>query len=356
VTPLAEYPEPVPLTLLAVNSNLRSVAVIDLAAGTVTTYPPDAHHLPMANPTDGAMITSRGDAVVWPGPGVYVLPGGDFSRPPIEITPSHLRCSPADALAELRVVPSPDGSRLWIVDPHSQDLIVDPDSPDTSTRIELVDIDTAEVLVEAEVELLLFPNAATDDSLILNSDESSDEGEAQRGVVVRDDGGVGESAIGRVIAVHDDIGVTLDPDNTTLRLVDLETEQTRTVDLPTPGSWNSVAGPSADGYWTPMPTVSAGGELLMSVVRDHDADGNPAVSTLYAISLADGTSRPLAEFDGRAPDATWSRDGNRVVLFPITRYDDHAVQEVAVLDPNATDAGPVVVATVPAEHLVVGAG
>lgn len=352
--PNTDFTESVTLTMLGVRPNAPSFVVMDLAVGTVNEYSPEQHHLPQ-DAVSGAAITARGDAVVWIGERVYVIPDADFSRPPIEIVPDAVRLSPAIA-PELYVVPSPDGNRIWIVQPTRSR-----DGRAEQTSISLVELVTGTMLVDAQLELNLNPVGANNDSLILNAEQLIEtesgwvtQSGSERIVSLGIDGIVEEVAVGTGVAVHHDIVATVDPDRTRLTLVNPKDDSSTTVTMPVPGTWRTTGDPSIPGTAQPLPRVSATGELLMVIGNNADVNNQPEASELYAVSMNDGTTCSLARFDGAAPPATWSRDGRHVVLLVPSPLSNQGA--IAVLNPGSPNLDTVTVATVPDEHFILGAG
>lgn len=313
--------------LLSVRPNGPGFAVVDLDDGTVSDYPPGSHTLP-EDAVSGVTVTPRGDAVVWQYDGVVrVVPDADFSQPPLEITPTRVRSDDVYA-PSFRVASSPDGSQLWIVQR--------PLPGETSSLIDLVDASTGENIAATEVDLDIWPVAATGDSLIVNT--GTPDSDDQDVVRLEIDGATDEVATdARGVAVYGDIVATIDPSGANLSLVDMNDGSELAVEAPSPGLWTTVGEDIIPGESGPLPVVSPEGELLVQI-GSGNLDTGDYVSTLYGVSMVDGTSRPLADFEG--PSLTplaWSADGEHVVTAENLGVPDDNLARIAMLDPEATE-------------------
>lgn len=90
VTPLEWPGEPIPAKVLMIGlkeGSFLGYAVADLGKGVTTVY--RGGHLSFrVDAARGGIITSRGDALVYVEKGAHLVPGGDFTRPSLFVTPS----------------------------------------------------------------------------------------------------------------------------------------------------------------------------------------------------------------------------------------------------------------------------
>ncbi|HSJ19769.1 MAG TPA: hypothetical protein VK964_04270 [Nocardioidaceae bacterium] len=344
--PAAEPPVDGAGIVLAVKPNGPGFAVVDLDGGTVRDYPPGSHTLP-GGAVSGVAVTARGDAVVWQYDGVVrVVPGADFPQPSREITPATVRSRPGYATT-FWVVPSPDGSQLWIVQPPLEGM--------TSSLVDLVDVDTGANLAAIEVDVRAMPVAATEDSLIVNT--GTPDAGGQRVVLLDVNGTTHDVATGgRGIASFGDTVAMVDPSGANLTLVDIHDGRELAVDAPTPGIWTTVGEGIIPGESGPLPVVSPDGELLVRR-GTGSLDTGDYVSTLYAVSMVDGTTRALSEFEGPPPAVVaWSADGEHVVAAENTGLPEDDRYIITTSDPDATEAEATVVAELDPGYFPLAAG
>ncbi len=343
VSSLATNPG-VPLKIVAIRPNNPSIAVIDLETGTLTEYPPGFHALP-ADATDGAVMTSTRDLLVWTN-GVAWLFENDLSYEDsvIEPIPREL-----DGIAPaLRVVPLADGTRAWVVQPgHVSGVAVN------ATYLELVDIQNGDQFPFRELDPNAFPVASAGDALILNTYDTTSFGEedvlspVNKRVLRLDTGGaLTEIGPGEAIAATGDsvvvIGCLLDDVEcdaklgNDLFLVDEQSGERLLVIKPlAEGVWLPVGGPMIPSGAMPLQTVSPDDStLLVSLGLSLDVNGKPLESSLVAINLNDGTTQTIASFSGRTPLATWSADGDWVALFERVDTDRIDIELIRVSDPS----------------------
>lgn len=316
VEPLA-LPEEVPLKVLAVRTYPPppSFVLIDLRARTRTLSEAEDHGLP-GHSIDGAVITGRGETIVWQNGVARVLSVGS-SR---EIGPHPVRQIP-EAAPALRVVPTPDGGAAWLVQ-----VGIDCCGIELPTLISLVDIVDGTVLLSASVDGKAIPEGATEDGLVLNTDELVEtkggwvtEPGSERIILLAEDGETTELAVGQAVGVGPDTILRLECANghrdCDLHVTSAIDGDDRLVEPPIPGQWRSVSGPFVPSDTMPLNVVSPdGSRALISIGQDLDVNGTPARSTLVQVDLEDGSTWPLWSFDGGPPGATWSRDGRWIVL------------------------------------------
>jgi len=304
--------QPVSLRVLAIRPNNPSLAVLDFLERTTTVYPPGAHALPR-DATDGAVSTPNRDWIIWTN-GVARLFAGSLDHVDLVLGPSPPREISGFAPA-LRVIPTPDGDRAWLVQPGI--TFGDNDYP---TLVELVTMTDGESLLSLETDGTAFPVAATNDGLVLNTHSWFDTGdgftvEPGSEVVVH------LSDDGTTVRVGEGIAVAASPTRvirtSSNRLFISASDGSDEVEVAAPfdGTWIGVGGPMIPSSAMPLQTLSPDGtEMLIGLGRQLDVNGTPADSELIGVSLMDGSTRTIAEFEGPTPFATWSSDGNWIAL------------------------------------------
>jgi hypothetical protein len=348
--------ERVPLRILAVRPNNPSLAVVDLEAGTTTVYAPGAHTLPL-DAVDGAVMTPDRETVIWTS-GVARLFPGPFDRIGIELGPVQVRLLSGFA-PSLRVVPTPDGNRAWVVQPG----IAQRAQPQP-TLIELVELPTGRVIQSYEADANAFPIAATDTGLVLNTERLFDTGDgwttepgSERVLHLLEDGTTVDAGPGRAIAAGADIIIRLacdkpncDPWSTnTLVFSSPDGSDRRIIVAPSPGVWRPVGGPTIPSDAMPLQTVSPDGStVLIGRGQALDVNNTPAESQVVAIDLVTGSSTVVATFGGAPPVATWSADGEWVALLS-----GRDVRLVNLSDPAKNFILP---DAIPLNHFVFAAG
>jgi hypothetical protein len=345
----------VPLRVLAVRPNNPSLAVIDLEAGTVTAYPPWVHALP-GDAVDGAVITPRRDTIIWM-QGTARLFTHRLNKVDRRLRPDPLRQIPGVA-PSLYVVPAVDGGAVWLVQP-GLDRYWDGDV--YPTLVERVALDTGRRTLAIDLDPNSFPVGATGSGLVLNTRELVDSGDgwesepgSQRVVHVSDDGTLQEVGTGSAFAASPShiVRFVCPPANgrCDLHVSAADGSDDQRIPRPRDGRWYDVGGPTIPSDAMPVATVSPdGSRVLVAIGRDLDVNGKPNRSTLFAVSLLDGSAEELIGGDGMLQLATWSHDGHWVAL--IDRRD---IRLVNLDDPQAP---PLTVRDViPPEHFPSAAG
>jgi len=312
VTPIA-LDQSIPLRVLAVRPNNPSLAVIDLSERTTTVYGPGVHALPL-DATDGAVATPSRDWIIWTN-GVARLFSDGLDHVDQILGPSPPREISGFAPA-IRVVPTPDSRRAWLVQPG-----ITYGDNDHATIVDLVDIEDGSVLLRSETDGSAFPVAATDDGLVLNSHNWLDTGDgfteepgSEVTILLNADGSTNQIGAGRALAASANRVVRV----TSNQLLISDPDGSNEVEVlqPFDGAWVDIGGPGIPSDAMPFQTVSPdGSEVLISLGREFDVNGSPGYSELIAVDISDGSTRSLAEFDGTTPNATWSSDGEWIALF-----------------------------------------
>lgn len=354
----------IPLRVLAVRPNNPSLALLDFRAGTRTVYPPDSHAVP-PDAVDGAVMTRNGEIIIWT-QGIARLFTDSLDSVDVELEPS-ARLSIDGFSPALRVAPTPDGQRAWLVQPG-----IGYGAETQPTLAELIELPTGRHLESLEIDGNALPVGATNTGLVLNTERLFDTGDgwtsepgSQRVLHLLEDGSVVDIGDGRAIAASPNAIVRLvcpesgtpecGPHSINDLIVDrLDSTSTDVVLPPTRGTWMPVGGPSIPTDALSLQTVSPDGiKLLISHGQTDGAGDVPTESALLLVDLRDGSSRTIAEFDGAPPMATWptaawSADGEWIALF--FSRDIHLV--------NANDPENAIMLTdvIPEDHYPLAAG
>ena len=351
--------ETVPLRVLAIRPNNPSLAVLDLEAGTTTVYPPGAHALPL-DATDGAVMTPDRDLIVWT-QGVARLFSGSLDHVDVELGPSPPRSIPSYAPA-LRAVPTLRTDQVWLVQPG-----IGWGDNDYPTLVELVPLGGGEAVLRIELDPAAFPVAATEAGLIFNTHEWLDTGDgfevepgSESALHLAADGttsriGPGSAfassstRVARLVCPAD--RPTCDTNLDANILVLSDTDGGHQVEVPADGdgTWANVGGPMIPSDAMPFQTVSPdGSELLVRSGQALDVNGVPSQSVLVAVDLADGTLRPIGEFDDETPLAAWSADGQWIALF----WQD----DIYLVNAESPDTTLMFTGVIPSDHFPLAAG
>lgn len=357
VTPFATE-QPVPLRVLAVRPNSPSLVVLDFSAGTTTRYPPSVHALPL-DATDGAVMTPNREMIIWTN-GVAHLFTDSLGVADADLGPNPPR-SISGIAPSLRVVPSPDGRRAWLVQPG-----IGYGTDHYPTLAELIELPDGRRLQSYEADTNAFPVAATSTGLVLNTHVWFDTGDgftiqpgSERVIHLGEDGNVAEVGSGWAIAASDSIVIRLahqsdQPDgdlhrSNILILSDADGANEFVIAKPFDGAWFDLGGPSIPSDAMPLRTTSPDGStVLVGLGEGLDVNGSPTRSVLVAIDIDDGTSRIIAEFNGAPPPTTWSADGQWIALL-----DSDDIQLINAANPDIVTTFTNVI---PPDHFVFAAG
>ena len=314
----------IPLRVLTVSSDQsREMALVDFEEGTVTVYPKGLGA--MASQPRGATISALGDVVTWNyDPTVHVYDAGT-PEPVLEVRPT--RDPWQTGAPSLRVVPTPAGDRLWVVQPGSAVA-----GQSIATRIDLIDIATGISVASFEADPSAMPAGAITSGLVLNVDELFDTGDgwatrpgSERVRLADASGSLSELGPGRAIGAAASSVIRLVchefDRNCDLHLGEASNEEPR----PTDGTWMDIGNVRFPSETTPFNLLSPNGsKLIIGFGEDLDVNGKPARSSLFLIDVATGTRRSLAEFTGVPPIPAWSQDGRWVATIEgtnVTFYD-----------------------------------
>ena len=151
--------------VVAVRPKNASFIVID-TDGTVHTYGPETH--PLRGGVSGIAISPVGDVIVGISEYVYVVKDADFTREPIELSPSKIWPTHG-AANEVYASATLDGSSVWIVQ-----TVPGPDGTDI-TVADLVRVHDGAVVISTTIDRLLFPVGTTHaDRLVLSDADQVD--------------------------------------------------------------------------------------------------------------------------------------------------------------------------------------
>lgn len=339
----------VPIRVLAVRPNNPSLAILDFEVGTMTVYRPRAHALPL-DAVDGAVAAPNGDLIIWT-QGVARLFTDTLAAVETELGPVDLRQISGFAPA-LRVVPSPDGDLVWVVQPGLPSL--GSSRPDYPTLVELVALPSGERLASYEVDPNAFPIGATTSGLVLNTETLIDTGDgwisepaSEQILHLLLDGTLVNLFQGHAIAVTPSAVAILNGERLVIGSAD--GGGSHDIPKPGPGAWDAVGGPGIPSDAMPLQTVSPDGSmLLVALIEAPDVNGTPAKSTLFVVDLETNVTTTIDHYEGPPPLATWSRDGQWIVLI-----DNRDIELISRTDPQNRFTLPSVV---PEEHWVLAAG
>ena len=346
VTPIP-IEEPVSLRVLAVRgNNPPSLAVVDLSEGETTIYEMGVHAL-SANPVDGAVATPDGDWIIWSN-GIAYRFSDSLGTIEVQLGPDPPREISGYAPA-LRVVPMPDGTRAWLVQPG---IMYGAD--DDPTLVDLVTLDDAASQLSVEVDGSAFPIASTNTGLVLNTERLLDTGDgfvtepgSEATIHLTDDGTTTQVGTGWAIAASPTRIARMG--NGELVISDPDGGNEVQVTKPIEGTWIDLGGPMVPSDAMPLQTVSPdGSQLAVSISQDLDANGKPAYSELIAVDLNDGSTQTLAQLDGPTPNVTWTSDGEWVALLG-----PEDITLINTTDPNNTQS---LQGVIPREHYPLAAG
>ena len=343
----------VPLQVLAADPNYPGLEMLDFDQGVVLSHPPGAD-LGELDSVDGAVRTPSGEWVIWDA-GTAWLFTPSLTRVGIQLgaTPSR---APAGYAPALRVVPSPDGSRVWIVEPG-----ITASETDVPTAIHLVELGTGETVLRRDFPESRLPVAATRSALILNSEKLIDTGDGwivengSRRVLRLDDQG-NETDLGQGMAIEatDEYVVALscvrfvlcDP-STEGQLVVWRSDGTaeQIVTKPIAGSWLPIGGPMIPSDATALGTASPDGHSFLIGIRSPDRPDQP---TLVKVEVDSGTTRLITTPETWPWAATWSKGGEWIAVVYID-----GVEFIQAADPERTISARGIVAV---DHFPIAGG
>lgn len=315
-------PASIPLELIAMNPNARSLAVVDLVAGTVHRYGPADY----AGPVDAIDGASGGGGFihVWSRGAVWSYPGR-LDLEPLVYRPDPLVVAEGVA-SSLRVVPAVDGERTWFVQPGEE-----------TTLVELVSLAEVQVarLGSYDVEGSWLPVGATTSGLVLL-------GDGPRTRLIGWDGETVAEVAGNAVSVGREGAAIVQADGT-LVVVDATLADPVRVEKPEDGTWTGIGGPVIPADAPPI--VTAASRYLVYLA--DDPGGGQVGSGAVVVVDSDGSAAVLTKLAHGAHGATWTRDeewvalveGSSVTLVPAAGGDALALGEVIPPDHWLITAG-----------------
>ena len=289
IVPMIWDGEPMPLKIIAGGSGL---VVVDFYEKVLTVYRGDDDPL-TGDAIDGVTITQNGGLIVATAsdslPSVSYFPDSDLSQSPRALRPSRTSSSPYGISPNLDILADQDGSLVWMLQYDYQRM--DTDQEKVETWVDLVDFDTGEAVMTADIEGDYRIAGIVDEGLLL--DQAHVEG--GRGIYILDrDGHLWEIAVdyGKVkpywiLAAHGQHFALLDEDREIV-VIDTETNRAQPITKPGPGAWTPTGIPD-------IPTRS----LTRTQADEFIIGFRPAEGdwSLYGISLANQSVRKIGEYD-----------------------------------------------------------
>lgn len=213
---------------------------------------------------------------------------------------------------------------------------------------------SGEHLASYEVDPNAFPIGATASGLVLNTKTLIDTGDgwisepaSEQIIHLLLDGTLVNLFQGHAIAATPSAVAILNRERLVIGSAD--GGSSHDIPKPGPGAWDAVGGPGIPSDAMPLQTVSPDGSmLLVALFEAPDVNGTPAKSTLFVVDLETNVTTTIDHYEGPPPLATWSRDGQWIVLI-----DNRDIELIRLSDPEDRFALPGVV---PEEHWVLAAG
>ena len=298
--------EPIPLTVLASDSNGTISSAVDLEEGTIATA------------ATREQMAGYSSALVDGAPLIYswTLDGSIYENGVLVLE----AVEPAFSMRVLRL-PVRDG--IWVVYAGGPNTVAD-----------LYTLSDDQRIVRATVEDNAFPIGVSESGLILNTEQLLDTGDgfavdpgSERVVALNPVGDVLDLGPGVAIAATPtDVARFVCPSDEqacdVYRANDLVVSSVggddvlHSIEKPSEGTWLRVGGPMIPHDSMTLNTVSPdGSRLLIRLGQDLDVNGSPASSQLIVVDLTTGETRILADDGNEMPMATWSTDGRWVVTF-----------------------------------------
>ena len=318
-------PEPIGLELIAINSNRRSVAVVDFVTGTVHLYEPGQYEA-APDAIDGAS-GGGGFTHLWANGTISTY--WPLDAKPLVYKPDLLREVPGIA-PTLEVLPAPDGDHTWLVQTGFDD------EPTLIELVNAIDFQLARQMSTA-TEGSWHPAGATIEGLILTSDDA-----VPRTTLVTTKGDVDREIEGTALSVGWNGVVILRPDGS-LIVTDGHLANLIEVDKPGDGKWVSVGGPVVPAT---SPPARTGADRYLVMLANEADEGNVSSGDLIVIDRG-GVASTIYEISHGSHLASWSRGGDWVVVL-----EGSAVTLVSLDDGSTTALGDLI----PEEHWVLTVG
>ncbi len=318
-------PQPIGLQLIAVNSNRRSVAVVDFVTGTVHQYDPGQYEAP-TDAIDGAS-GGNGFTHLWANGTVSTYWPIDSN--PLVYRPAPLREGQGVA-PTLEVLPAPDGDHTWLIQPAFDDQ---------PTLVELVNVVGFQLsrVMSSEIDGSWHPVGTNVEGIVLVGDEPE-----TRTLVVGTDGTVIAETPGTALSVGWEGVVVVRPDGS-LVITNTQLGDPVEVERPADGEWAAVGGPMVPATSPPMRTGTT--QYLVQIIDDA-TKGEMSLGRLILID-PNGSTTPLYDFIEGSHMASWSPSDDWVVV-----VENAAVTLISTSDGSTTPLGDLI----PESHYVLSAG
>ena len=289
IIPMIWDSEPMPLKVIAGGSGL---AVVDFYEGVLKVYRRGVH-LTSRGVVDGVSITQNGGLVVATHsdsvPEITYFPDSDLGQTPRALRPSKTSSTPYGISPNLDILADQNGSLVWMVQYDYQQM--DTDQEKVETWVDLVDVNTGEAVMTADIEGDYRIAGIVDEGLLL--DQAHVEG--GRGIyILNRDGNLREIAVDYekvkpywILAAHGQHFALWDEDREIV-IISTESNRIHPIDKPGPGAWTPTGIPDIP---TRSLTRTQADEFIIGF-RPTEGDWS-----LYGISLANQSLRKIGEYD-----------------------------------------------------------
>ena len=286
VIPIIWDNDPIPLKVIAEGGS-GGLAVVDFYEGVLKVYRRGDHLIP-GGYVDGVSVTPRGGLVVTTNSGsapwLAYFPDSDLSKQPVALRP---RIN--DSAHRLDALADQNDSLVWMLQYDYRQT--DTDQKQVETWVDLVDVDTGEAVMTADIEGHYRIAGIVDEGLLL--DQAHVEG--GRGIYILDrDGDLREVTVDYeevkpfwIVAAHGQHFALKDEDREIV-IIDTVTNGVHPIAKPEPGAWTTTGIPDIP---THSLTKTQADEFIIGF-RPTEGDWS-----LYAISLASQSVRKLGEYD-----------------------------------------------------------
>lgn len=281
VIPMAWYDEPIPLKIIAADQG--EIAVVDFYERVLTVYRGDDNPLP-GDYIEGVTITQSGGLVVATAsdslPRVAYFPDSDLGQTPRVLQPSRTSATLHGSANTLDILADQNSSLVWMLQHDDQQM--DNDQVKTETWVDLVDVDTGEAVMTADIEGSYWIAGIVDEGLLLGSN----------GIHILDrDGNLREISIEGVmyhwiLAAHGQHFAVQDEDGEMV-IIDIEGNSGHPITKPEPGTWT----PNGIPFTYTRSIAKTRSDSFVIGFRPTEGDWS-----LYEIGLSGKSIRKLGEY------------------------------------------------------------
>ena len=281
VIPLAWSDEPIPLKIIAADRG--EIAVVDFYERALTVYRGDDNPLP-GDVINGVTITQNGGLVVATAddslPRVAYFPDSDLGQTPRALRPSRTSATLHGFANTLDILADQEGSLVWML--QYDDQQIDTDQAKTETWVDLVDVDTGEAVMTADIEGEYWMAGVVDEGLLLGGNGIH---------ILGRDGNLREIAIERVmyhwiLAAHGQQFAVQDKDGE-IEIIDIESNRVHPITKPEPGTWTRNGIP----FTYTRSIAKTRSDSFVIGFRPTEGDWS-----LYEIGLSSKSIRKLGEY------------------------------------------------------------